>query len=416
MSVLFRVQTNTPRVYYNESRDFQVLGRLYDCVINGVKYDIDSMSYLTDSRKIRARVLQLLQTKLGFLTKKEYNDHDIRYVLRAFPVMLKNKGTILAVQQAVNVFLKLNKIKSAIKVWYVSEDSVVYGTEIDDHTIIVGLNSAFRNFDLLYEMLWYLLPTGFGFYFYYYSDIDVIETELLETKAHLIYVSDNINSQVRGQDIEDTYEDRLLGAVDTVYVASDDSIVPTTDGTYNVTLENKSLFIGIFKELNQITQTVHEGEYCIANSTPYYYSDGKWNEINFQGIRSELPTNGRHNYDIVGLSSRKVYYYRTEDGSWQALTFRGDYEETSRVVSPTTWDIVRIKSEHYYIYNNNSWQKVENKIENITSLNKVATPESGQIAIVDGVTYYLFNGNAWVDNTLAIYMLINSLVTDSSGE
>ena len=116
MSVLFRVQTNTPRVYYNESRDFQVLGRLYDCVINGVKYDIDSMSYLTDSRKIRARVLQLLQTKLGFLTKKEYNDHDIRYVLRAFPVMLKNKGTILAVQQAVNVFLKLNKIKSAIKV------------------------------------------------------------------------------------------------------------------------------------------------------------------------------------------------------------------------------------------------------------------------------------------------------------
>ena len=404
MSVLFRVQNNTPRVYYNESRDFQLIGRLYDCIINGIKHDIDSTSYLTDSKLIRSTMLQLLQTKLGFFTKEKFNDEQIRYILRAFPVLVKQKGSIKAVQEAVNMFLKMNHIKSSIRVWYVSDATVVYGTEVDDHTIIIGMGTAFQNYTPLMEVLRYILPTGFGFYFYYFSDITAVETELMENKAKLIFVSDNINSQVRGQDIEDDTENRLIGAIDTVYVASDDSIVPTVDGTYKVSNENKSLFVGIYKDLSEITTAPVNGQYCIANQIPYYYEDNKWNKINFTGIKSELPTSGRHKYDIVGINNKNVYYYYTNN-SWQALNFRGDYNNASEVILPKDLDCIRIDG-NYYFYNNNIWNLIESQAEKVTSLTKIKEMNEGDFAIVNGVTYYLFNGNAWIDNTLAIYTLV----------
>lgn len=45
-----RLQNNVPEVYVKESRDFQLLCRLYDCILNGVKFDIDSMLNITDSK------------------------------------------------------------------------------------------------------------------------------------------------------------------------------------------------------------------------------------------------------------------------------------------------------------------------------------------------------------------------------
>ena len=63
-----RLQDLTPEVYTSESRDFQILCRLYDSSFNAIKYDTDSMKYLTDSRYIRSGMLPLLQTKLGMFT------------------------------------------------------------------------------------------------------------------------------------------------------------------------------------------------------------------------------------------------------------------------------------------------------------------------------------------------------------
>ena len=59
---LFRIQDKTPEVYTSTSRDFQLIGRLYDCIINGVKFDIDSILDIINTDFIDSKLLKLLQT------------------------------------------------------------------------------------------------------------------------------------------------------------------------------------------------------------------------------------------------------------------------------------------------------------------------------------------------------------------
>ena len=113
---LFRIQDNTPEVYTSTSRDFQLIGRLYDCIINGVKFDVDSILDIIDTSSIDNRLLKLLQTKIGFFSSKDINDESLRYVLKAFPNIIKHKGSLKSIKQAVCTFLKLNGIKSKVSI------------------------------------------------------------------------------------------------------------------------------------------------------------------------------------------------------------------------------------------------------------------------------------------------------------
>ena len=46
-----------PQIYINESRDFQLISRLYDVLFSGVKYDIDSMVNILDATLTRDDLL-----------------------------------------------------------------------------------------------------------------------------------------------------------------------------------------------------------------------------------------------------------------------------------------------------------------------------------------------------------------------
>lgn len=195
---IFRVENNVPTVYCNDSRDFQLLARLYTAVVGGVKFDIDTIKNLTSTDDCRNSVLELLATKLGFLTNRDYEDDKLRYILSAFPVMVKNKGSLLAIKQAVNMFLKIYNIRTRVTVWCTQQETMFQGKLLPDHTVIIGLDSQFiGDEDLLRDVFRFILPAGFGFYVYYYQSLN--QQLLLENtqKATLIYVSDNINSNVR---------------------------------------------------------------------------------------------------------------------------------------------------------------------------------------------------------------------------
>ena len=90
---MFRLQNNTPTIYVENSRDFQLLCRLFDYMINGIKYDINSILNILNPMKINDRMLNLLCTKLGFFPKNQYDSRTLRYILSTFPYIIKNKGT-----------------------------------------------------------------------------------------------------------------------------------------------------------------------------------------------------------------------------------------------------------------------------------------------------------------------------------
>lgn len=221
---LIRLQNNVPEPYIRQSRDFQLLSRAYDCIINGVKFDIDTIDTLTNTAQCSTRVLQLLQTKLGFFSNENITDDELRYVLQAFPTIMKNKGSLLAIKQAVRVYLKLMKLDIDVNI------TVTGKNDIEPYTVKIGLRTGFTDTTVLDEILKYILPTGYEFTYVFYTSIsnkdeegNVRDPMKLKSSVTAIYVSDERNSEVRGSSYTDATQERLLGAVDTVEVISSDS-------------------------------------------------------------------------------------------------------------------------------------------------------------------------------------------------
>ena len=71
---MIRTQKYTPEVYYEQSRDFQFIGRLYDVVLNSVKTNVDiiqnSLPFNTRSSR---DLLKLMSYTLGFKPKHKYS-------------------------------------------------------------------------------------------------------------------------------------------------------------------------------------------------------------------------------------------------------------------------------------------------------------------------------------------------------
>lgn len=223
---LFRLQNNTPPVYTEESRDFQLFCRLYDCIFAGFKYDADQIPNLMNPFLCRDNMLPLLETKLGFFTNKLMDDTAIRYILSAFPLIIKNKGSLRGVQYAINTFLKIYDIRTSIMIFNVNNAETLFNIAVDDHTLVIALNQTLKDIKVLEELLSYVLPTGYSFQFYFYNTISDVIPIITNVNAKLIFVSDNINAMLRQEYVENVANndiDKLIGAVDTMNLASTDS-------------------------------------------------------------------------------------------------------------------------------------------------------------------------------------------------
>ena len=169
---IIRLQENVPEIYVNQSRDFQLLCRLYDCIINGVKYDIDSLIYTLDTSSCSNNLLQLLQNKLGFFTDADITDEQLRYVVQAFPYLVKNKGSRKAIVSAVNMFLKLNHMKTGAYI-DINNDTADY-----HYTVKIGIESSIKDTTILTEVFKYILPPGYEIYYYFYTGIELSDMKL----------------------------------------------------------------------------------------------------------------------------------------------------------------------------------------------------------------------------------------------
>ena len=303
MSV-FRVQDKTPEVYTSTSRDFQLIGRLYDCIINGVKFDADSILDNINTDNIDSRLLKLLQTKIGFFSSKDITDESLRYILKAFPEIIKHKGSIKSIRQAVCTFLKLNGIKSTI---YINKTN---NSLSNPYTIEIGIDDTITNTYILDEILKYILPTGYTIMYTYHKDFDNMNL-VLESKigASIIIVKDSVSSLLRGNYISYTndIENRLLGSIGETQIST------PYDTTYKGALSDVS-------KLPQYTddKSSHVGEiYSICNNSNYenisivlyvYEYDYTLNDYTWNIL------NSGKSYNI--FNSSKYGYYKESDGNF----------------------------------------------------------------------------------------------------
>lgn len=318
MSML-RIQENTPEVYTDTSRDFQLIGRLYDCVINGIRFDVDSIINIIDTSSIDSKLLSLLQTKIGFFTQATVTDDDLRYVLKAFPVIVRNKGSLKGIEGAVNVFLKLKHVNTNVNIKIFNNHGQY------PYVVQIGLDMPYTNTVLLDEILKYVLPTGYIIsYIFNYNDLGKADTLMeMQMGANIVIIKDSASSIIRGSYIAYTnkVEDRLIGSV----------------GETQSALPYNSTYVGTIGDINELPNYTddyekHVGEtYILKNGKPWD-SDFSLSSYMYMYIEN----NSSYGWKLMDSSAdtnfsvlRKSLYGYYHDGSFYE-TMEYAYEENQQ--------------------------------------------------------------------------------------
>ena len=196
MQGLFRLQDNTPEAYTEDSRDFQLMLRLYDCTNNGVMFYIDSMRNVTDTKMCSSDLLGLLKTKIGFFSDVDFTDRELRYILRGFPSIIKYKGSIKGIREAVYMYMNANGMSCPHKV-YVDNDT---------HTVAIHIEHSITDTSILDEVFKYIIPAGYAIQYIFYSPLTKGDRYDYRGTGLLLNASDSYNSVLRGsEDSGDTY-------------------------------------------------------------------------------------------------------------------------------------------------------------------------------------------------------------------
>lgn len=149
---MIKFQNLTPEVYYKESRDFQLLGRLFDLVLNAVKTDTDLLYNLPLSTNSDEKLLELLAFTLGFKPKHQYNARNLKAVCSVFSEILKHKGSIKAVKIACEALFNSMDISQQLDYDF---------TKGKDNTELnLYIAQDFEDITLLNDLLSYILPAG----------------------------------------------------------------------------------------------------------------------------------------------------------------------------------------------------------------------------------------------------------------
>jgi len=194
---IIRLQNETPEVYTAESRDFQVLCRIFDLLLNSTKFDVDSIKKISDTSKIRSEMLPLLQTKLGFFSNAKADAEELRLLLSTFPLLVKKKGSLKSIQEAINTYIKTLGLRIPFVIMRVEKDTSFYNMVIHPHNIIIGLNTGFKNTSRLFkDLLKYILPTGFGCYLYFYSSFKDVTKLIYSDNVAVLFISNYLNSNL----------------------------------------------------------------------------------------------------------------------------------------------------------------------------------------------------------------------------
>lgn len=145
---MIKIKNQIPSIYYDASRDFQVLGHLYEVVLNYTKANADMLYLLPNGLEADTRSIELLATTLGFRLRRNYDKEQLAALVSIFPRLLKIKGTKGAVDLAGNALVKASGVPGT------------FISELKDQVLIVKIPIELSDITLFVDLLPYILPFG----------------------------------------------------------------------------------------------------------------------------------------------------------------------------------------------------------------------------------------------------------------
>ena len=138
-----------PKVYYNESRDFQLLMRIYEIMFNYLKTNVDMISYQPLADNSDNKFLDLLCTTLGLKLTHQYNNEDLSLLCTVFVDSIRNKGNIKSIKQILNLLICIEGCTTEA---YIEQDI--------ENTLYIYIPSEVKDLILFKDVLEYIIPTG----------------------------------------------------------------------------------------------------------------------------------------------------------------------------------------------------------------------------------------------------------------
>ena len=138
---MIRLQDLVPNVYYEKSRDFQFIGRLFDIVLNSVKTNSDTLYNLPSGKNKDERLLNLLAFTLGFQPRHHYNSKQLEAICSVLPLVIKNKGSLNAIIIATNAILHAEGLTQSLSYSITPRESITLylPTQLSDLTLLSDL-------------------------------------------------------------------------------------------------------------------------------------------------------------------------------------------------------------------------------------------------------------------------------------
>lgn len=157
---MIKLQNLTPEVLYDQSRDFQLIGRLFDLVLNSVKTEVDMLYNLPFSDNSSDELLSLLTLMYGLkLDRNKYTSRQLRAICSVMPKLMKTKGSFAAVDTLCRALLRADSIVGDFMI--IACD----GGELNKtHCHLdIYMPSKDLHMEILFELLPYILPAGVTF-------------------------------------------------------------------------------------------------------------------------------------------------------------------------------------------------------------------------------------------------------------
>lgn len=152
---MINIRNQIPSVYYDASRDFQILGHLYEVVLNYIKTNVDMLYLLPNGIEEDTRATELLALTLGFKLRRNYDKAQLAALVSIFPQLLKLKGTIKAIELAGNALVKASGVPGTFKAEFALDAN---GERT--HELLIKIPIELSDITLFMDLLPYILPFG----------------------------------------------------------------------------------------------------------------------------------------------------------------------------------------------------------------------------------------------------------------
>ena len=325
MAKIFRLQNNVPDVYVKKSRDFQLMCNLFDILQGGVKYDIDSITTVVDTRYCNEKLLPLLQSKLGFFTNKHLTTKELRTVLTSFQDIVKDKGSTKGIREAIELYLKVIGASRDSRIIITNKDNSQNTDSIirfnNSYIVEVSIEGQLTDLTLLTELLRYVLPAGYRLKYSFYQASKTINHIIEKGTINIIIVSSAINNRIAST-TSDSFEDKIVKYVFANGKVSTDSVDYFTykDGEY-ILIKNDDLLKSNLSQLAEdgIVELAAEFELIktgtvyvpVGPESKFNYSKGK--DIKNLQTYEELLANDAIGYVFTESAVQNGIYYNDVD-------------------------------------------------------------------------------------------------------